>query len=171
MLRIAEQVYDRLRALGWHISFAESCTGGLVAAALVGISGASDVFDGSFITYANDAKVRLVGVKEESIQSDGVVSEEVATQMAEGCAKQFHAEVGVGISGIAGPTGGTVLKPVGTVCLGFYVNGETHSVTCHFPNRGRMAVRRSSVREVYMTLLRLLPPVEQVGKQEVGKQE
>lgn len=157
LYRMAEALCARLRGLGWHISFAESCTGGLAAAALVDVSGASEVFDGSFVTYANSAKVRYLGVKETSIAAHGVVSEEVAGQMAEGCAAAYACEVGVGISGIAGPLGGTPDKPVGTVCFGFSVAGKTMTATCHFEGMGRLAVRESAVRYVYERLPALLP--------------
>lgn len=103
----AALIVDILTAKGWTISFAESCTAGLAAAHLVDIPSASNVFNASFVTYANEAKVKYVGVSEETIAEKGVVSEEVAIQMAVGAARANDAQVGVGISGIAGPTGAT----------------------------------------------------------------
>ncbi len=149
-------VFEALKAKGWKISFAESCTGGLAAATLVALDGSSSVFDGSFVTYANESKVKYLGVKEESISAYGVVSQEVAGQMAQGCATAYGSQVGVGISGIAGPTGGTPAKPVGTVCFGFYVSGTLHTYTCLFEGLDRQGVREASVAYVYETLRKLL---------------
>ena len=153
---LAERVVEILKLRGWHISFAESCTGGLAAARLVDVASASSVFDGSFVTYANEAKVKLQGVREETIGSFGVVSEEVAEQMARGAAGRMAAEVGVGITGVAGPTGGTPRKPVGMVCFGFFLAGEVRTFTRQFGNIGRNAVRAASVEFVYRTLRELL---------------
>ncbi|MCR5208155.1 MAG: CinA family protein, partial [Eubacterium sp.] len=100
---------------GYHIVFAESCTAGLCSSALVNVPDASKVLDVSFTTYANDAKIMYLGVKPESIEKYGVVSETVAREMALGAAVAAKAEVGVGVTGIAGPSGGTEKKPVGTV--------------------------------------------------------
>lgn len=151
-----EWVVRRLKERGWHISFAESCTGGLCAARLVSVPDASWVLDASHVTYANGAKISYLGVSEQSIAACGVVSEEVARQMAEGVAQRNGAEVGVGVSGIAGPGGGREKKPVGTVCFGFYINGDIISYTKHFGNIGRNEVREASADFVYKTLVELL---------------
>ena len=151
-----ERVVERLKEKGWHISFAESCTGGLAAGRLVNVASASSVFDGSFVTYANEAKTDLLGVSPETIAEVGVVSEEVAAQMAAGTAKRMGAEVGVGITGVAGPTGGTPRKPVGMVCFGFFLNGETHTCTRQFGDIGRNEVRKASVDFIYEKLADLL---------------
>lgn len=139
-----------------HITFAESCTGGLAAARLVDVPDASKVFDGSFVTYANETKIVLLGVSEETIREHGVVSEPVAGQMASGAAKKMGAQIGVGISGIAGPGGGTQTKPVGMVCFGVYHDGKVHTATALFGNIGRNAVRQAAVEYVYQMLLELL---------------
>lgn len=141
---------------GWHISFAESCTGGKAAARLVNVPSASSVFDASFVTYANEAKIEFLGVNPDTIREHGVVSEEVAVQMAKGAAVSAGCEIGVGISGIAGPTGATKEKPVGMVCFGFYIDGKTLSATKQFGAIGRNAVRNESVEFVYDTLLEKL---------------
>lgn len=154
--RNAERLVGILSELGWRITFAESCTGGMAASALVDVASASSVFDGSFVTYANEAKIRYLGVSPESIEAYGVVSEEVAVEMAAGAAKANRCQVGVGISGIAGPTGATPGKPVGMVCFAFYVNGKICSATKQFGAIGRNNVRRQSVAFVYSTLLELL---------------
>ena len=132
----------------YKISCAESCTGGLLASSIVEVPAASQVFDMSFVTYANEAKVKLIDVNENTINSYGVVSEEVAKEMAIGCAKKANAQVGVGISGIAGPTGATATKPIGMVCFGFYINGKIYSQTKYFGQIGRNEVRRASVNFV-----------------------
>ncbi len=142
-MTIEERLKETLEKKGMHISFAESCTGGLAAARLVSVSGSSAVFDGSFVTYANSAKEQFVGVSHESIAAYGVVSEVVAREMAQGCARALACEAGVGISGIAGPEGGTPKKPVGTVCFGFYVNGSSFAETQHFDG-DRTAVRNAA---------------------------
>lgn len=140
----------------FKMSCAESCTGGLLASSIVEVPAASQVFDMSFVTYANEAKVQLIDVKEKTIETYGVVSEEVAREMAIGCAKKASANVGVGISGIAGPTGATPTKPIGMVCFGFYINGTVYTYTEQFGNIGRTEVREASVTFVIDTLLELL---------------
>ena len=152
----AQALVDRLMELGWRISFAESCTGGKAAAGIVDVPDASKVFDLSFVTYANEAKIKCVGVSADTIEEYGVVSEPVAAQMAAGAAKAAGAQVGVGISGVAGPSGGTAAKPVGMVCFGFYVDGEIYTKTVQFGSIGRAEVRQGSVDLVYDTLLEYL---------------
>ncbi len=153
---IAQAVIQKLKACGYHISFAESCTGGLATARLVSIPDASRVLDASIVTYANSAKVKYLGVNENTIAVYGVVSEEVAGEMAEGVAKGNSCEVGVGITGIAGPSGATATKPVGMVCFGFFINGALYTYTKQFGNIGRQEVRLASVDFVYEMLCELL---------------
>ncbi len=148
----AHRVVDLLMQKGWHISFAESCTGGKAAAGIVDVANASAVFDASYVTYANEAKMKFLGVSSETIEKYGVVSEAVAGEMASGAAKQTGAEVGIGISGIAGPSGATADKPIGMVCFGFYINGKTYTATKQFGTIGRNAVREASVAFVYESL-------------------
>lgn len=147
-----QAVVNQLIQKNYHISFAESCTGGMACAALVSVADASKVLDVSFVTYANEAKIQYLGVAAETIEEFGVVSEEVAAQMASGVAKEAGSEVGVGITGVAGPGGGTKDKPVGMVCFGFYMNGETVTYTKQFGAIGRNEVRAKSVEFVYETL-------------------
>ena len=150
------KVVERIIEKKYKISFAESCTGGLAAATLVGVPDASKVLDVSFVTYANEAKMQYLGVSPAIIEKKGVVSEEVAQQMAQGVAEAAHSHVGVGITGIAGPSGGSREKPVGMVCFGFYIEGVVTTYTRHFGNLGRNQVREASVQFVYETLLELL---------------
>lgn len=150
------QVVQLLMEKGLKISFAESCTAGKAAARLVNVADASKVFDAAFVTYANEAKVELLGVDPQTIARHGVVSEEVALEMARGAARAARAEVGVGISGIAGPGGGTPQKPVGMVCFGFSICGKEYSATVQFGALGRNAVRDAAVEYVYDRLTELI---------------
>lgn len=151
-----QAVVNKLIEKNYHISFAESCTGGMACAALVSVADASKVLDVSFVTYANEAKLRYLGVNAETIEMFGVVSEEVARQMAAGVAREAGSEVGVGITGVAGPGGGTKDKPVGMVCFGFYINGDMKTYTKYFGDIGRNEVRTKSVEFVYETLKKRL---------------
>ena len=153
---IETRLVEKLIELGYHITFAESCTAGLAAARLVNVPDASKVLDVSFVTYADQAKEKYLGVKHETILAHGVVSPEVAGEMAEGAAKAMGAEVGAGISGIAGPSGGTAEKPVGMVCFGIYVNGKIETFTEFFGDIGRNNVREKSVLFIYEKLIEIL---------------
>lgn len=153
---LEERVVSLLKKRKYHISFAESCTAGLCSARLVNVPSASEVFDSSVVTYANEAKVRCLGVKESTIESFGVVSEEVAGEMAAGVSRAEGSEVGVGISGIAGPTGATAQKPIGMVCFGFFVEGALITRTVQFGDLGRNRVRAAAVEFVFQTLCELL---------------
>lgn len=146
-------VVKLLMEKGFRISFAESCTAGLAAARLVNVADASKVFETSHVTYSNASKMKYLGVSEESIATHGVVSEIVALEMARGAAENNNAQVGVGITGIAGPGGGTAQKPVGMVCFGFVVDGKMNSATKQFGNIGRNEVRKASVDFVYENLI------------------
>ena len=155
-MALEEQVVDRLIEKNFHISFAESCTGGMCCGTIVNVTNASKVLDVSFVTYANEAKMKFLGVNADTILSHGVVSEEVAYEMAKGVCKTAGSEVGVGITGVAGPGGGTAKKPVGMVCFGFCINGQTVTYTKQFGEIGRNQVRKSSVEFVLQTLLEFL---------------
>lgn len=155
-MALEEQLVEKLIEKGYRIAFAESCTGGLCCGNLVNVTNASKVLDMSFITYANEAKIKLLCVKADTILSHGVVSEEVAYEMALGAANAAESEVGVGVTGVAGPGGGTEKKPVGMVCFGFCINGEVVTFTEKFGEIGRNQVRKSSVEFVFKKLLELL---------------
>jgi PncC family amidohydrolase len=155
-MALEEKVVDKLIELGYRISFAESCTGGLCCGNLVNVTNASKVLDVSFTTYANEAKIEFLGVKPDTILSNGVVSEQVAYEMALGVSKVAKSQVGVGVTGVAGPGGGTEKKPVGMVCFGFCINGEVKTYTQQFGEIGRNQVRKSSVEFVFEKLLELL---------------
>ena len=151
-LSIVENVVNILIDKGWHISFAESCTAGLAVARLVSIPNASKVLNASVVTYSNEAKSKYANVNKSTLDKYGAVSEQVALEMAIGIAKNTNSEVGIGISGIAGPTGGTKNKSVGTVCFGFAIGDKHFAKTMHFGNIGRDNVRTASVDFVYNTL-------------------
>ncbi len=138
---LAAAVLDALRASGRTIAVAESCTGGMLGMRLTAIRGSSDVVLGGIIAYHNDVKVRQLGVRAETLQSVGAVSEDAAREMATGARTRLAAAVGVGITGIAGPDGGTPDKPVGTVCIAVDVDGEVRSF------RSAMVGDRHEVRQ------------------------
>ena len=150
------QLVYRLIELNYKISFAESCTGGMVASSIVDVSDASKVLDMSFVTYASEAKINLLDVEKDVIEKYGVVSEEVAYQMANGVKTKSNANIGVGVTGIAGPSGGTVDKPVGMVCFGITINDKTHTYTRHFGDIGRTNVRCKATEFVIDKILELL---------------
>ena len=147
---------EKLMEKGYKISFAESCTGGLLASKIVDVPNTSSVLDMSFVTYSNESKMELLGVSENLIKECGVVSEEVALKMAYGVSKKAGSQVGVGVSGIAGPTGATATKPIGMVCFGFYVNGQSYTFTKYFGEIGRNNVRALSVAFVFDFLNNIL---------------
>jgi nicotinamide-nucleotide amidase len=117
-LALAESVLAACRTRGWRLATAESCTGGLVAAALTAIAGSSDVVERGFVTYSNEAKIELLGVPAETLAGHGAVSAQTAAAMARGAVARTPADLAVSIAGIAGPGGGTPQKPVGLVYLG-----------------------------------------------------
>ncbi|RPF70253.1 CinA family protein [Aurantiacibacter spongiae] len=124
LIALAERVIAANRDAGRRIALAESCTGGLVSAALTAVPGSSDVFDCGFVTYSNGAKQRDLGVAEEIIEAFGAVSVACVYAMASGAIERSDADVAVAISGIAGPGGGSDAKPVGTVVFARMVRGE-----------------------------------------------
>jgi nicotinamide-nucleotide amidase len=125
---LAELVLATCRTRGLTIATAESCTGGLLGARLTAIPGSSDVYVGGVIAYDNSVKTKLVGVRDVSLSEHGAVSEQVAREMAEGCARALGTQIGIGITGIAGPGGGTAEKPVGTVWIAVAGAGETRTL-------------------------------------------
>jgi nicotinamide-nucleotide amidase len=118
---------ERLRARRWSLVTAESCTGGLIAAACTSVPGSSDWFERGFVTYSNDAKVQCLGVAPALLAAHGAVSEEVARAMTEGALRASPAQLAVAVTGVAGPTGGTPAKPVGLVWLAWGTAGATLS--------------------------------------------
>jgi nicotinamide-nucleotide amidase len=143
--RLATEVGERLAARRWMLATAESCTGGGVAHAVTAIAGSSAWFDRGFVTYSNEAKRDLLGVSQATLARDGAVSEATALAMAAGAIARSEAAVAVAITGIAGPSGGSAAKPVGTVCFAILVRGGTaRAQTRHYAG-DRAAVRAQSV--------------------------
>ena len=138
--RLAALLQDK----GWILATAESCTGGLIAAACTELPGSSNWFERGFVTYSDQAKVELLGVDPASIEAHGAVSEVVARAMAFGAVRHSRARVSVAVTGIAGPSGGSEQKPVGTVWFGFMVDGVLTSEMKHFEG-DRSAVRQATV--------------------------
>ncbi|HQO02193.1 MAG TPA: CinA family nicotinamide mononucleotide deamidase-related protein [Spirochaetota bacterium] len=138
---LEKEVVAILAAEGITLAAAESCTGGLVAERITSVPGASAVFSGGVVAYSNTAKADILGVRPETLEQFGAVSEETAAEMAEGVRRLFGADIGIATTGIAGPGGGTVGKPVGTVCFGFAVKGGTETFTRNIPG-DRERVRR-----------------------------
>jgi len=152
---ILTEISGLLLARGQMLATAESCTGGLIAAACTDLAGSSQWFERGFVTYSNAAKTELLGVDAALIGQHGAVSEPVARAMAEGAITRSHAQASVAVTGVAGPTGGSAEKPVGTVWLAWSVDGRTHSALRHFPG-DRAAVRAATVRHALARLAHLL---------------
>jgi nicotinamide-nucleotide amidase len=146
---------NALTRKAWMLATAESCTGGLVAAACTGLPGSSLWFERGFVTYSNAAKTELLGVPAALIGRWGAVSREVALAMASGAIQRSQAQVAVAVTGVAGPGGGTAEKPVGTVWLAWQVNGVTQA-ECHRFAGDRAAVREASVQQALQGLYQRL---------------
>lgn len=144
-MTIQEEIVAKLQNMHARVSTAESCTGGLIAAAIVDVSGASDVFEEGFVTYSNEAKHKNLGVRIETLNVYGAVSPQTASEMAAGCAERTGSEYAVVSTGIAGPLGGTAEKPVGLVYLGCYADGHVYVYKNIFSG-DRMTVRKKSTR-------------------------
>lgn len=156
IIRLAERVVAENRAAGRRICLAESCTGGLVAAALTEIPGSSDVLDRGFVTYSNESKHEILGVPDEILETFGAVSAATAWAMAQGALQQSKADVAVSISGVAGPGGGTDLKPVGMVVFARCIRGssEINAEERQLDGSSRATVRRQAA----LVALELLLP-------------
>ena len=145
MQDLARQTLATLRRRGMMVATAESCTGGLIAGALTEIAGSSDVVDRGFVTYSNAAKAAMLGVDTGVIARDGAVSGTVAAAMAEGALARSEAGLAVAVTGVAGPDGGSVEKPVGTVWFGLAATGTVTRTECVVFPGDRRAVRRATV--------------------------
>lgn len=152
IFELSEQLGSRLQQSDATVTAAESCTGGGVAFALTSVPGSSSWFNHSLVTYSNDVKHRALGVSEFSLSHYGAVSEEVASEMATGVAITANADYSVAVSGIAGPGGGSELKPVGTVCFAWSLEGRVESETVIFDG-DRHSVRMQSIKYALKGLL------------------
>ena len=154
---IVQKAAVALRQRGWRLATAESCTGGLIAAACTELAGSSDWFERGFVTYSNAAKTELLSVPAHVIARHGAVSEPVARAMARGAVAHARAHASVAVTGVAGPGGGSLDKPVGTVWFGWHVPGVTET-ECRRFDGDRAAVRAQTVAHALARLLELLPP-------------
>ena len=142
---LATIVGARLKARGLRLATTESCTGGWVAGAVTAIAGSSEWFDRGFVTYSNDAKMEMLGVSAATLEAFGAVSEQTAGEMAAGALAHSHAQLALSITGVAGPGGGSVEKPVGMVCFGWAGEGGAPLVITRNFSGDRESVRRQSV--------------------------
>ena len=152
---LVEQVATELKARGLMLATAESCTGGLIAGACTELSGSSDWFERGFVTYSNAAKTELLDVPPALIGAHGAVSEVVAQAMAAGALRHSHAQLSLAVTGVAGPTGGSAEKPVGTVCFGWATPEGVFSEQQRFEGN-RDQVRQATVRHALRGLLQRL---------------
>ncbi|MGB2427467.1 MAG: CinA family protein [Alteromonas sp.] len=155
LFELADQLGQLLAAKGLRFSCAESCTGGGIAYAITSVAGSSAWFDKSWVTYANEAKQIELGVDAATLDSFGAVSAQTAEQMVRGVQQQSNAQVAVSVTGIAGPGGGSVDKPVGLVWFGFYIDGAEQIVAQQFVG-DRSQVRRQAIAFVLANLIEQL---------------
>jgi nicotinamide-nucleotide amidase len=152
---LAMQLGQQLKAKGWKLVTAESCTGGGLAYCITSISGSSSWFERGFVTYSNVAKEELLGIHPQVLEKFGAVSEQTALEMAEGALHQSHAQLSLAITGIAGPDGGTTEKPVGTVWIA-YAGIQVPTTGTHYLFIGnRETIREQAINHALVTLLDL----------------
>ena len=157
IIELAARIGKVLQAKNLLLVTAESCTGGGVSQAITEIAGCSEWFESGFITYSNASKIDVLGVSDALLAQHGAVSEEIAAAMAEGAVANSNAHVAVSVTGIAGPGGAVPGKPVGTVCFGWSMDGNTHTERLVFAG-DRQAIRRQAVTHALQGLLRFLKP-------------
>ena len=152
----AKDIVERASATGIVIATAESCTGGMISAAITDVAGSSRVLDRGFVTYSNAAKMDMLGVSAETLDTHGAVSEQVAAEMALGALKHSNATLSVSVTGIAGP-GGSDFKPEGRVCFGIATKDGVETQQIDFGALGRTGVREATVAHALELLLQKLP--------------
>lgn len=152
LMHLSERIGQALKARGATVTTAESCTGGWVAKVITDIAGSSAWFERGFVTYSNEAKSQMIGVKPATLEQHGAVSEPVVVEMAIGAIKAARADYAISISGIAGPDGGTATKPVGTVWFGFASAAGEGITRCECFNGDRENVRRQATAYALQTL-------------------
>ena len=151
---LSVQLGELLSRHGLHVSAAESCTGGLIAAAITEVPGSSGWFDQGWVTYSNTAKQLALGVSLDVLQASGAVSEDTVLAMAVGALQKSGADIAVAVSGIAGPDGGSAEKPVGTVCLGWAVKGKESTAQRFRYTGNRQAIRMAAVADALRGTIR-----------------
>ncbi len=152
-MSLAERVGRSLAARRLKLATAESCTGGLIAGAITDVAGSSGWFDRGFVTYSDDAKIDMLGVRAETLAAHGAVSEATAAEMATGALARSRADLAVAVTGIAGPDGGTPAKPVGTVCFAWARRGGAVATAARHFSGDRIAVRAATVTAALQGLL------------------
>ncbi len=150
-MNIVNEIAEKLIEKKLKISVSESCTGGMLASELINYPGISEVFEEGCVTYSNEAKMRRLGVKEDTLEKYGAVSFETACEMAEGIAKSAGTDIGISTTGIAGPGGGSDEKPVGLVYIGMHINGVTEAEKFIFEG-DRLSVRTQAVEKALLWL-------------------
>ena len=153
--KLAAELGVALKARGFMLALAESCTGGMVAQAVTSVAGSSTWFDRGFVTYSNAAKIDMLGVSAQTLEKFGAVSEQTAAEMAAGAIKHSQAHIAGSITGIAGPDGGTADKPVGTVCFGIAQAEQYTTITQHFTGN-REAIRQQATIAMLAELINQL---------------
>ncbi len=151
----AEQLIEALRSKGLRMSAAESCTGGMIGCMMTSVPGSSDVFLGTAVTYSNDAKERILGVKHQTLMDHGAVSMETASEMAKGSVEVYESDVAVAVTGIAGPGGATPEKPVGLVYIAV-ADGPRTVVTKNLFQGDRQSIRHQTAIEAFKLLNELV---------------
>ncbi len=154
-----KEIVKLLNEKGLKITAAESCTGGLFASKITSVAGSSGCFDGSLVTYSNEQKIRLLGVEGEILAAFGAVSYQTALKMSQGALKSFNADIAIGITGIAGPDGGTEEKPVGTVYISVAHKGGAVAHKCLFSGN-RQQVREQAADFALSLVKKLLTEAE-----------
>ena len=155
MSKLEKKIYEKLLEKNYKIATAESCTGGLVASTLINVNGASNIIEMSFVTYSNEAKIKLVNVNPKTIDKYSVVSEEVAIEMAKGAKEVAKSNIGISTTGLAGPKGDENHK-VGTVCFAIIINETIYAYTKIFKNISRNHIRKAATKYILKKLLYLL---------------
>ena len=156
MQDLVKDLSDALRMQNKKLVTAESCTGGMIARAMTDLAGSSDVFERGFVTYSNDAKHELLNVKNETLDQFGAVSKETAAEMVSGALNNSHADIAVSVTGIAGPSGGSDEKPVGTVCFGLAEKGSAVRTQTQVFSGSRSEVRDASTKHALSIVLESL---------------
>ncbi len=145
MTNLLKKVSQNLHENNLSLASVESCTGGWLAKQITDLAGSSAIFDRGFVTYSNQAKQEMLGVSKQSLDSYGAVSEQVAKEMAKGAIENSTADIAVSITGIAGPSGGTISKPVGTVCFGFVFQTKGAYTSTQVFSGNRDSIRKQAV--------------------------
>jgi len=156
LVSLCDQIAARLQKQSAMLATAESCTGGWIAKTITDCAGSSKWFDRGFVTYSNDAKVEMLNINPESLATFGAVSEQIASEMAVGAISHSRSSCAIAVTGIAGPDGGTKLKPVGTVCFAWAVNSELVKSETGFFSGDREKIRYQTVEYALRKLLTLI---------------